>query len=81
MTTPTIITEAVLRAHKGSDADLARTLGVTRSAVQQARTRLGLPRRPGLSKALVRAVQREGVRRGCTVLEVLELLGWDLGVA
>lgn len=79
-----IITADTLRAWTGTDADLARSLGVARQAVTYARRVHGIAApvngrygpRPGLSRSVCTAIVKEARRRGCTVAEVL----LDLGV-
>ena len=74
-----IITADTLRAWTGTDAELARQLGVGRWAVGYARLVHGIPatvdgrraRRPGLSKTVIKAIVTEANRRRCTVAEVL----------
>jgi hypothetical protein len=66
-----ILTADILATWQGSDAELARHLGVTRQAVRYARLTHGVPApldgrrgsRPWLSKTLCAAVNREAHRR------------------
>jgi hypothetical protein len=66
-----ILTAEILATWQGSDAELARHLGVTRQAVHYARLTHGVPARvdarrgsrPWLSKTLCAAVNREAHRR------------------
>ena len=83
-----IITADTLRTWTGSDAALARQLGVTRQAVCYARIVHKMPapvdgrraRKQGLSRTVCSAIVREARRRGCSVVEVLHDLGvWAEG--
>ena len=84
-----IITLATLSTWRGTDAELARALGVTRQAVSYARIVHRLPApidgrkgpRPGLSKTVIRAIMREAERRGTTIAVVLQdCHAWAEGV-
>jgi len=68
---PETVTAEALRSHTGTDADLARSLGVTRSAVYQARRRLGVPYRKPLSlpPSVQRGILKEVARRAGAVAD------------
>lgn len=83
-----IITADTLRSWTGTDAELARHVGLTRQAVSYARLVHGLPsavdgrraRKPGRSRTVCSAVVREAHRRGLTVAEVVaDLSVWAEG--
>jgi hypothetical protein len=75
-----IITADTLRAWTGTDAELARHVGLTRQAVSYARLVHNMPstvdgrrsRKQGRSRTVCSAVMREAHRRGCTVGEVVD---------
>lgn len=68
---PETVTADAIASHTGTDAELARSLGVTRSAVAQARKRYGVSYRKPLSKTVVKAIVSEAQRRNCTIAQVL----------
>ena len=83
-----IITADTLRAWTGTDAELARHVGLSRQAVSYARLVHGLQstvdgrraRKQGLSRTVCSAIVREASRRSCTVVEVLRDLNvWAAG--
>jgi hypothetical protein len=84
VTPPTKITPAILATWRGTDAELARTLGVSREGIRWAREHHGIPRvRRGLpfTRTLQRALVNEAKRRGSTMAELLLDLGvWAEGV-
>ena len=58
---PEAVTAEALRGHTGTDAELARSLGVTRAAVSLARRRHGVPL--SLMPSVQRGILREVARR------------------
>lgn len=83
-----IITADTLRSWTGSDAELARHVGLTRQAVSYARIVHGLPsavdgrrqKKQGLSRTVCSAIVREARRRGCSVVDVMRDLNvWAEG--
>lgn len=58
---PEAVTAEALRGHTGTDAELARSLGVTRAAVSLARKRHGVPL--SLLPSVQRGILREVARR------------------
>ena len=76
MSAPELISREALVSWKGTNAALARSLGVTRAAIFLARIRHGVPMpRKGLGKTVVKAVVAEAKRRRCTVRQVVTDLG------
>lgn len=84
MTAHTKIDPAVLATWRGTDAELARALGVSREGIRWARQRHSIPAvRRGLpfTRTLQRALISEAKRRGQTIAEVLiDLQAWADGV-
>lgn len=84
MTAHTKINPAILSTWRGSDAELARTLGVSREGIRWARERHGIPavrRRLPFTCTLQRALLNEAKRRGSTIAELLaDLNVWAEGV-
>jgi hypothetical protein len=58
---PETVTAEALRSHTGTDAELARSLGVTRAAVSLARRRHGVPL--SLLPSVQRGIRKEVARR------------------
>ena len=79
MSAPELISREALVSWKGTNAALARSLGVTRAAIALARLRHGIPPpRKGLGRTVIKAVFNEAKRRECTVQQVVNDLAIEV---
>lgn len=81
---PETVTAEALRSHTGTDAELARSLGVTRQAVSLARRRHGVPLSilPSVQRGILAEVRRRAGHDAddAARLEAMRAVLHDLGV-